>query len=258
MLTHSLLVTDVIARIKVTQHGYNVNPSCLEVLRKLYAEPQYIRSIFLTYEPFPTRLDFQGNGTYGFNSTKTLSARYFRNLAVFFPLTGQNRVVFPRIALQNLQLEIDGRKYPEDPISVSDLRLYRMTRLASHLEDERFSKSLVRSLTAETHDSTGTIHPRTLGDQTGFCVVIPLERPNSTNTFDGYASFNGLVKCNIKGEFCWKGGNALPPPYSFPIQAPEIWIPNEAFFVLKPTEGRGLAIDYKWDELIPNTDLTGY
>jgi hypothetical protein len=258
MLTHTLMVTDVVARIKINQRGYNVSPGSLQALKALYAQPQYIRSLFLTYEPFVSRLDFSGNGSYAFNATKTISAKYFRALALFFPMTGTNRVVFPRIALQNLQLELDGRKYPEDPISVDDMRLYRMTRLAAHMGDEPFSKSFTRSLTAETHDSSGTIHPRTLGDQTGFCVVIPLERPNSTNTFDGYASFTGLVKVNLKGEFVWKGRDALPGPYAFPIQAPEIWIPNEAWIQLNPSDGRGLAIEYHWNELIPSTDAQGF
>jgi hypothetical protein len=147
------------------------------------------------------------------------------------------------------------------------MRLYRTTRLAAKLaEDEQFSKSFERSLCAETHDEDGHIYPGTLGDQTGFCVIIPLERPNAENAFDGFASETGLIKVNIKGEFAYKNTtghpDTIPSPYQFPIKMPEIWIPNESFITLLPptTEGRiqGMAIDYSWKRLIPNTDMGGF
>jgi hypothetical protein len=236
----ALQVSKMSAWMRITKHGYNISNGAQQSLRTLYSQPQYIRSLYLTVESYGGNLDYKGNGAYNFNLTKNISAKYFRQLAVFFPLNNQSHVVFPRIALRNLQLEINNRKYPEDPFSTDEMRIYRVSRLASHLaEDEQFSKSFERSLCAETHDPTsGHIYKGSLGDQTGFCVIIPLERPNAENVFDGFASETGLVKVNLKGEFTYKttdtNPDTLPSPYQFPIKMPEIWIPNEAYITLRP------------------------
>jgi hypothetical protein len=202
----ALQVSKMTAWMRITKHGYNVSPGAKQSLRALYSEPQYIRSLFLTTESYGGDLKYSGNGAYSFNLSKNISAKFFRGLALFFPLNNQSHVVFPRIALRNLQLEINNRKYPEDPLSTEDMRLYRMTRIAAHLtEDEQFSKSFERSLCAETHDpTTGHIHRGTLGDQTGFGIFIPLERPNAESAFDGFVSETGVIKVNLKGEFTYK------------------------------------------------------
>jgi hypothetical protein len=90
--------------------------------------------------------------------------------------------------------------------------------------------------------------------------VIPLERPNAEHVFDGYIGDKGLVRLNLRGEFTWTGENALPTGYKFPIQSPEVWIPNESYLTLLPPseQKNGFAIDYNFKSLIPGSDWQGF
>ena len=160
-----------------------------------------------------------------------------------FPKNARDLTCFENPMLQNVQLVIDNKNYPSEPINTIGARFLAYQLVASDLDGPvECTKEFEDSLTHSRNDpNTQEIYPNYCTDQTAFMLNIQTERNGAAYVFDGLDSGGRNIQIQIKGSPMYTGRDrdsyfsggedgGIPPP-------PQIWLCRDTYFTMDTTYG---------------------
>ena len=222
---------------KSNMFGFGVKESTLQAIEQMFSEPVSIPSQQLDYNAFPlapTRAGVQSTINAPLNNTTSIS--------VMFPKHSNDYTCFDNPIYHNLQLTINGKNYPDEPVSTLGARFLQYQLVASELDGGiQCTKEFEDSLTMPKNKDDGTRYKNTLSDASSFMLNIQTERSRGGYLFDGLDSNGQNVPIQIRGQpihsgdgdtyfNCDETGKNHPPP-------PQVFFCRDTYFTVDIHDG---------------------
>ena len=151
-----------------TMFGFGVTDTTMNGLRSLFSTPQVIP----TQELGILKLNGQPNSNGIEHLNISLNLDNVSAVGVMFPRRSNDRTVYHNIMYRNFHVSIDGRNYPDQPVTTLDARFYQCQLVNGELYGccevtNEYENSLTQSKNASD--------PNSIGDSTSFMVNVALE-----------------------------------------------------------------------------------
>ena len=169
-----------IQSLKSNMYGFGVTHRTQEKIREIFSVPQIIPSQQLDYNAFPitaTRAGIQSTINMPLSNTTCIS--------IVFPKHDNDLTVFENPIYSNLQLTVNGKNMPDEPVDSQGARFLQQQLIASDLAGGlECTKEYEDSMVMARNTETGQRYNNTLSDGTSFMWNIQCER-------------NGDVMCSM-------------------------------------------------------------
>ena len=230
---HGLTVTSC----KSNMFGFGVKESTLQAIASMFSEPVSIPSQQLDYNAFPT-----APTAAGVQGTMNSPLSNITSITVVFPKHANDYTCFDNPIYHNLQLTINGKNYPDEPVSTLGARFLQYQLVASELDGGiQCTKEFEDSLTMPKNKDDGTRYKNTLSDASSFMLNIQTERSRGGYLFDGLDSNGQNVPIQIRGQpihsgdgdtyfNCDETGQNHPPP-------PQVFFCRDTYFTVDIHDG---------------------
>ena len=208
---------------KSNMFGFGVKESTLQAIEQMFSEPVSIPSQQLDYNAFPT-----APTAAGVQGTMNSPLSNITSITVVFPKHANDYTCFDNPIYHNLQLTINGKNYPDEPVSTLGARFLQYQLVASELDGGiQCTKEFEDSLTMDRNKADGGKYKNTLSDASSFMLNIQTERSRGGYLFDGLDSNGQNIPIQIRGQpiypdvndtyynFDETGENHPPPPQLF-------------------------------------------
>ena len=235
-ITLSCLGLNVTA-CKSNMFGFGVKESTLQAIEQMFSEPVSIPSQQLDYNAFPT-----APTAAGVQGTMNSPLSNITSITVVFPKHANDYTCFDNPIYHNLQLTINGKNYPDEPVSTLGARFLQYQLVASELDGGiQCTKEFEDSLTMPKNKDDGTRYKNTLSDASSFMLNIQTERSRGGYLFDGLDSNGQNVPIQIRGQpihsgdgdtyfNCDETGQNHPPP-------PQVFFCRDTYFTVDIHDG---------------------
>ena len=222
---------------KSNMFGFGVKESTLQAIEQMFSEPVSIPSQQLDYNAFPT-----APTAAGVQGTMNSPLSNITSITVVFPKHANDYTCFDNPIYHNLQLTINGKNYPDEPVSTLGARFLQYQLVASELDGGiQCTKEFEDSLTMPKNKDDGTRYKNTLSDASSFMLNIQTERSRGGYLFDGLDSNGQNVPIQIRGQpihsgdgdtyfNCDETGKNHPPP-------PQVFFCRDTFFTVDIHDG---------------------
>ena len=222
---------------KSNMFGFGVKESTLQAIEQMFSEPVSIPSQQLDYNAFPT-----APTAAGVQGTMNSPLSNITSITVVFPKHANDYTCFDNPIYHNLQLTINGKNYPDEPVSTLGARFLQYQLVASELDGGiQCTKEFEDSLTMPKNKDDGTRYKNTLSDASSFMLNIQTERSRCGYLFDGLDSNGQNVPIQIRGQpihsgdgdtyfNCDETGQNHPPP-------PQIFFCRDTYFTVDIHDG---------------------
>ena len=222
---------------KSNMFGFGVKESTLQAIEQMFSEPVSIPSQQLDYNAFPT-----APTAAGVQGTMNSPLSNITSITVVFPKHANDYTCFDNPIYHNLQLTINGKNYPDEPVSTLGARFLQYQLVASELDGGiQCTKEFEDSLTMPKNKDDGTRYKNTLSDASSFMLNIQTERSRGGYLFDGLDSNGQNVPIQIRGQpihsgdgdtyfNCDETGQNHPPP-------PQVFFCRDTYFTVDIHDG---------------------
>ena len=222
---------------KSNMFGFGVKESTLQAIEQMFSEPVSIPSQQLDYNAFPT-----APTAAGVQGTMNSPLSNITSITVVFPKHANDYTCFDNPIYHNLQLTINGKNYPDEPVSTLGARFLQYQLVASELDGGiQCTKEFEDSLTMPKNKDDGTRYKNTLSDASSFMLNIQIERSRGGYLFDGLDSNGQNVPIQIRGQpihsgdgdtyfNCDETGQNHPPP-------PQVFFCRDTYFTVDIHDG---------------------
>ena len=222
---------------KSNMFGFGVKESTLQAIEQMFSEPVSIPSQQLDYNAFPT-----APTAAGVQGTMNSPLSNITSITVVFPKHANDYTCFDNPIYHNLQLTINGKNYPDEPVSTLGARFLQYQLVASELNGGiQCTKEFEDSLTMPKNKDDGTRYKNTLSDASSFMLNIQTERSRGGYLFDGLDSNGQNVPIQIRGQpihsgdgdtyfNCDETGQNHPPP-------PQVFFCRDTYFTVDIHDG---------------------
>ena len=222
---------------KSNMFGFGVKESTLQAIASMFSEPVSIPSQQLDYNAFPT-----APTAAGVQGTMNSPLSNITSITVVFPKHANDYTCFDNPIYHNLQLTINGKNYPDEPVSTLGARFLQYQLVASELDGGiQCTKEFEDSLTMPKNKDDGTRYKNTLSDASSFMLNIQTERSRGGYLFDGLDSNGQNVPIQIRGQpihsgdgdtyfNCDETGQNHPPP-------PQVFFCRDTYFTVDIHDG---------------------
>ena len=222
---------------KSNMFGFGVKESTLQAIEQMFSEPVSIPSQQLDYNAFPT-----APTAAGVQGTMNSPLSNITSITVVFPKHTNDYTCFDNPIYHNLQLTINGKNYPDEPVSTLGARFLQYQLVASELDGGiQCTKEFEDSLTMPKNKDDGTRYKNTLSDASSFMLNIQTERSRGGYLFDGLDSNGQNVPIQIRGQpihsgdgdtyfNCDETGKNHPPP-------PQVFFCRDTYFTVDIHDG---------------------
>ena len=222
---------------KSNMFGFGVKESTLQAIEQMFSEPVSIPSQQLDYNAFPT-----APTAAGVQGTMNSPLSNITSITVVFPKHANDYTCFDNPIYHNLQLTINGKNYPDEPVSTLGARFLQYQLVASELDGGiQCTKEFEDSLTMPKNKDDGTRYKNTLSDASSFMLNIQTERSRGGYLFDGLDSNGQNVPIQIRGQpihsgdgdtyfNCDETGQNQPPP-------PQVFFCRDTYFTVDIHDG---------------------
>ena len=222
---------------KSNMFGFGVKESTLQAIEQMFSEPVSIPSQQLDYNAFPT-----APTAAGVQGTMNSPLSNITSITVVFPKHANDYTCFDNPIYHNLQLTINGKNYPDEPVSTLGARFLQYQLVASELDGGiQCTKEFEDSLTMPKNKDDGTRYKNTLSDASSFMLNIQTERSRGGYLFDGLDSNVQNVPIQIRGQpihsgdgdtyfNCDETGKNHPPP-------PQVFFCRDTYFTVDIHDG---------------------
>ena len=222
---------------KSNMFGFGVKESTLQAIEQMFSEPVSIPSQQLDYNAFPT-----APTAAGVQGTMNSPLSNITSITVVFPKHANDYTCFDNPIYHNLQLTINGKNYPDEPVSTLGARFLQYQLVASELDGGiQCTKEFEDSLTMPKNKDDGTRYKNTLSDASSFMLNIQTERSRGGYLFDGLDSNGQNVPIQIRGQpihsgdgdtyfNCDETGKNHPPP-------PQVFFCRDTYFTVDIHDG---------------------
>ena len=222
---------------KSNMFGFGVKESTLQAIEQMFSEPVSIPSQQLDYNAFPT-----APTAAGVQGTMNSPLSNITSITVVFPKHANDYTCFDKPIYHNLQLTINGKNYPDEPVSTLGDRFLQYQLVASELDGGiQCTKEFEDSLTMPKNKDDGTRYKNTLSDASSFMLNIQTERSRGGYLFDGLDSNGQNVPIQIRGQpihsgdgdtyfNCDETGKNHPPP-------PQVFFCRDTYFTVDIHDG---------------------
>ena len=222
---------------KSNMFGFGVKESTLQAIEQMFSEPVSIPSQQLDYNAFPT-----APTAAGVQGTMNSPLSNITSITVVFPKHANDYTCFDNPIYHNLQLTINGKNYPDEPVSTLGARFLQYQLVASELDGGiQCTKEFEDSLTMPKNKDDGTRYKNTLSDASSFMLNIQTERSRGGYLFDGLDSNGQNVPIQIRGQpihsgdgdtyfNCDETGQNHPPP-------PQVFFCRDTYFIVDIHDG---------------------
>ena len=222
---------------KSNMFGFGVKESTLQAIEQMFSEPVSIPSQQLDYNAFPT-----APTAAGVQGTMNSPLSNITSITVVFPKHANDYTCFDNPIYHNLQLTINGKNYPDEPVSTLGARFLQYQLVASELDGGiQCTKEFEDSLTMPKNKDDGTRYKNTLSDASSFMLNIQTERSRGGYLFDGLDSNGQNVPIQIRCQTihsgdgdtyfnCDETGQNHPPP-------PQVFFCRDTYFTVDIHDG---------------------
>ena len=222
---------------KSNMFGFGVKESTLQAIEQMFSEPVSIPSQQLDYNAFPT-----APTAAAVQGTMNSPLSNITSITVVFPKHANDYTCFDNPIYHNLQLTINGKNYPDEPVSTLGARFLQYQLVASELDGGiQCTKEFEDSLTMPKNKDDGTRYKNTLSDASSFMLNIQTERSRGGYLFDGLDSNGQNVPIQIRGQpihsgdgdtyfNCDETGKNHPPP-------PQVFFCRDTYFTVDIHDG---------------------
>ena len=222
---------------KSNMFGFGVKESTLQAIEQMFSEPVSIPSQQLDYNAFPT-----APTAAGVQGTMNSPLSNITSITVVFPKHANDYTCFDNPIYHNLQLTINGKNYPDEPVSTLGARFLQYQLVASELDGGiQCTKEFEDSLTMPKNKDDGTRYKNTLSDASSFMLNIQTERSRGGYLYDGLDSNGQNVPIQIRGQpihsgdgdtyfNCDETGQNHPPP-------PQVFFCRDTYFTVDIHDG---------------------
>ena len=226
-----------ILQCKSNMFGFGITEATKQAIKEALRTPVVIPSQQIEYQAFPISTTENGIQT-----TVNLPLNNVTGISIMFPKNARDLTCFENPMLQNVQLVIDNKNFPSEPINTIGARFLAYQLAASDLDGPvQCTAEFEDSMTHSRNDENGNIYPNTPTDLTAFMLNIQTERHGGGYVFDGMDSNGRNIQIQIKGSPMHTGRDkdsyltggedgGLPPP-------PQIWLCRDTYFTLDTTYG---------------------
>ena len=226
-----------INQCKANMFGFGINESAKQAIRESLHTSVILPSQQIEYQAFPISTTENGIQT-----TVNLPLNNVTGISIMFPKNARDYTCFENPMLQNVQLVIDNKNFPSEPINTIGARFLSYQLVASDLDGPvECTKEFEDSMTQPKNDDDGNIYPNSVSDVSAFMLNIQTERNGGGYVFDGLDSNGRNIQIQIKGtpiytgrdrDSYFSGGEdgGIPPP-------PQIWLCRDTYFTFDTTYG---------------------
>ena len=226
-----------INQCKANMFGFGINESAKQAIRESLHSSVILPSQQIEYQAFPISTTENGIQT-----TVNLPLNNVTGISIMFPKNARDYTCFENPMLQNVQLVIDNKNFPSEPINTIGARFLSYQLVASDLDGPvECTKEFEDSMTQPKNDDDGNIYPNSVSDVSAFMLNIQTERNGGGYVFDGLDSNGRNIQIQIKGtpiytgrdrDSYFSGGEdgGIPPP-------PQIWLCRDTYFTFDTTYG---------------------
>ncbi|OHT17075.1 hypothetical protein TRFO_41320 [Tritrichomonas foetus] len=183
--------------------GFGVKYKCLEGLKHELETP-----LILTSQQLKSELLTGTVNDDGIDVSKSVALNSETNITVMCPKRPNEIICFDNIMHQNVQLTINGVKYPDTEFeSTIGARFYQYQLIANELDGPlKPTQEFEDSFTLSLNDLiTGELYVNTISDGSSFGINFQLEITNSKYVFDGINSKGNTWTIKFKGHAMYKG-----------------------------------------------------
>ena len=221
-----------IQQLKSNMYGFGINGKSAQKVIEIFKTPQVIPSQMLDYNAFPLSATRSG-----IQSTINMPITNCTCISIMFPKHDNDYTVFENPIYNNVQLTVNGKNLPDEPVSTQGARFLQYQLIASDLSGGlQCTKEYEDSIIMSKNDSGGIRYKNCLSDGTSFMFNIQCERNGAGYTYDGFDSNGQNIAIQLKGQpiytddndtywnFANDGGKTNPPP-------PQIWCCRDTYFL---------------------------
>ena len=221
-----------ITQLKSNMYGFGINGKSAQKIVDIFKTPQVIPSQMLDYNAFPLAATRSG-----IQSTINMPITNCTCISIMFPKHDNDYTVFENPIYNNVQLTVNGKNLPDEPVSTQGARFLQYQLIASDLSGGlQCTKEYEDSIIMAKNDSGGYRYKNCLSDGTSFMFNIQCERNGAGYTYDGFDSNGQNIAIQLKGQpiytddndtywnFNNDGGKTTPPP-------PQIWCCRDTYFL---------------------------
>ena len=221
-----------IQSLKSNMYGFGVTHRTQEKIREIFSVPQIIPSQQLDYNAFPIAATKAG-----IQSTINMPLSNTTCISIVFPKHDNDLTIFENPIYSNLQLTVNGKNMPDEPVDSQGARFLQQQLIASDLAGGlECTKEYEDSLVMARNTETGQRYNNTLSDGTSFMWNIQCERNGGGYVFDGIDSDGQNVPIQIKGQPIYTGANDTyynyDPTNSDAHPPPQIWCCRDTHFLV--------------------------
>ena len=221
-----------IQQLKSNMYGFGISAKSAQAIMEVFRTPQVIPAQQLDYNAFPLAATRAGIQT-----TINMPITNTTCITIMFPKHDNDYTVFENPIYDNVQLTVNGKNVPDEPVSTQGARFLQYQLVASDLSGglqctQEFEDSMIMA----KNDAQGIRYKNSLTDGTSFMLNLQTERNNAGYTYDGYDSGGQNIAIQLKGQpiftdendtywnFNNDGGKTNPPP-------PQIWCCRDTYFL---------------------------
>ena len=221
-----------IQMLKSNMYGFGINPKSAQKIMEIFRTPQVIPSQMLDYNAFPLAATRSG-----IQSTINMPITNCTCISIMFPKHDNDYTIFENPIYNNVQLTVNGKNLPDEPVSTQGARFLQYQLIASDLSGGlQCTKEYEDSIIMSKNDSGGIRYKNCLSDGTSFMFNIQCERNGAGYTYDGFDSNGQNIAIQLKGQpiytdendtywnFNNDSGKTNPPP-------PQIWCCRDTYFL---------------------------
>ena len=221
-----------IQMLKSNMYGFGINNKSAQKIMEIFRTPQVIPSQMLDYNAFPLAATRSG-----IQSTINMPITNCTCISIMFPKHDNDYTVFENPIYNNVQLTVNGKNLPDEPVSTQGARFLQYQLVASDLAGGlQCTKEYEDSIIMSKNDSGGIRYKNCLSDGTSFMFNIQCERNGAGYTYDGFDSNGQNIAIQLKGQpiytdendTYWNynndSGATNPPP-------PQIWCCRDTYFL---------------------------
>ena len=221
-----------IQQLKSNMYGFGITAKSAKKVAEIFKTPQVIPSQMLDYNAFPLAATRSG-----IQSTINMPITNCTCISIMFPKHDNDYTVFENPVYNNVQLTVNGKNLPDEPVSTQGARFLQYQLIASDLAGGlQCTKEYEDSIIMSKNDSGGIRYKNCLSDGTSFMFNIQCERNGAGYTYDGFDSNGQNIAIQLKGQpiytddndtywnFNNDSGATNPPP-------PQIWCCRDTYFL---------------------------
>ena len=153
-----------IQMLKSNMYGFGINNKSAQKIMEIFRTPQVIPSQMLDYNAFPLAATRSG-----IQSTINMPITNCTCISIMFPKHDNDYTVFENPIYNNVQLTVNGKNLPDEPVSTQGARFLQYQLVASDLAGGlQCTKEYEDSIIMSKNDSGGIRYKNCLSDGTSF------------------------------------------------------------------------------------------